>query len=121
MKRLTALALALSLGAAAQAADLDGTRWKAGERKLLGGEDVLTFEGGRFSSAEWVPSGFNAGPYDARRDCNAVAWSALQQNAQGETLKWEGVRKGDRMEGSTRYFRADGETSAVDWEAELIR
>lgn len=106
------------------AATLDGTLWKMKFRVVetalpLWRTDVLRFERGRFTSQERFVDGFQAVAYRARGGPKGLDWTAVQENDLGEEVRWVGARKGEEMEGTLTWVRADGVVKEYAWSAKM--
>lgn len=124
MKRLagiSALSMLLLLPGQAGSSELDGTEWEMRMNGIPGlvffwKADILKFDESGFTSAECAPYGFAPSAYEAKGD----TWSAVQTNAAGEQMEWQGVRDGDRMTGTFTWTRADGAKRLVRWRAKRL-
>src|ERR1044071_6617993 len=98
----------LSQRPALAATELDGTQWKMKEKKPLGlgKEDMLRFEGKKFTSMNSVDKGFNAVSYETNEEGDKTTWTARQQGAAGEPLSWQATAIGGKMSGE--YTRRKG-------------
>lgn len=104
---------------------LEGTEWEMrfkAERAWLplSKADRIRFEHGMFESSEGVSYGFSPTGYEFRSVEGSTVWVSTQSNQDGETTRWEGVRRGDRMEGRFIWVWADGRARAYRFEAEPL-
>lgn len=113
MRTLLAAAVAVAGLAYARLAGgpLDGTSW---EVKLkpdsffsLSSRGTLAFERGRLST--WAGSPLDASQrYSSTRQAEGLLFSAASVTAGSGTLTWQGVARGDRIEGLAVRLGADG-------------
>jgi len=102
---------------------LEGTEWRMRFRSEdgwlpLSKADRLRFEGGVFSSSEGEAYGFTPTGYEFRQNEDGTSWVSTQTNPDGESTRWEGCRRGDRMEGRFTWTWADGRARTYRFEAE---
>ena len=103
--------------AAAAGASLDGRRFdgiviECG--KTSGDAESITFQKGRFRSSACEPYGYGDGPYIASASGDAVTFSAETESAKYGKLRWEGVIRGRRLDGTLTMI-ADGKVVGEKW------
>ncbi len=62
-------------------------------------DDTLTFEDGRFNTAKSAARGCRPAPYLALPWDGGIGFRASLRTAQGQTMRWEGLIKGDEVDG----------------------
>jgi hypothetical protein len=94
---------------------LEGTVWdvqvRADSAFAFARRDTLIFQDGRLTSARWAGEGFAPAGYEAPgEEGGTSSWgAALSRNGQG-TVLWQGIARGDRIEGTLQRTAADGRT-----------
>lgn len=114
------LALVLAAAPLAPHPELDGTVWimkVSGIAGLFAPADVMTFDGGSFTSSECVKKGFAATGYDV----DGKAWSATQSSDAGGKVEWTGTRNGDAMSGTLVWTKPGAKPSRYAWTAAIRR
>ena len=84
---------------------LDGKKFKGqtGEKgKKSHHEDVLVFDGGRFTSTECFQYGFKSGPYTATVQSDSIRFEAETLSATHGKMEWSGTLKDDTLD--VTYF-----------------
>ncbi len=111
---LLAVVAAVALGFAYRATrPLEGTAWevktKADSFFSFSHRDTLIFKDGCLTSSRWADEGFAPAGYDAtREEDKSASWGAsLHRDGKG-TVRWQGVARGDRIEGTMQWTAADG-------------
>jgi len=82
--------------------------------KTSGDADTLIFEGGRFRSTACDQYGYGDGAYSATDDSGAIAFHAETESAKYGKLRWSGVVRGARLDGTLTMVR-DGVDSGEKW------
>ncbi|NRF67290.1 hypothetical protein HLB44_09870 [Aquincola sp. S2] len=82
--------------------------------KTAGDADTLSFEGGRFRSSACDRYGYGDGPYTATARDGAVHFEAETRSAKYGALRWHGVVRGARLDGTLTMMR-DGEPAGEKW------
>ncbi|MBI5239623.1 MAG: hypothetical protein HY926_04065 [Elusimicrobia bacterium] len=113
---LLVAAAAVALGFAYRTTrPLEGTSWevktKADSFFSLSRRDTLIFKDGCLTSARWAQEGFAPAGYDAaREEDKSATWGAALHHDRKGTVRWQGIARGDRMEGTLQWTAADGRT-----------
>ena len=112
-----ALRVAGSAGAASARASLDGRNFdgivlECG--KTSGDADTLIFQGGRFRSTACDQYGYGDGPYTATRSGETVTFEAETESPKYGKLRWTGVVRGARLDGTMTMIR-DGRATGEKW------
>ena len=80
---------------------LDGKSFKGqtGEKgKAMHHEDILVFDGGRFTSTECFQFGFKSGPYTADVQSDSIRFKAVTRSPDNGRMEWQGTLKGDTLD-----------------------
>jgi hypothetical protein len=96
---------------------LDGRRFEGVvlERgKTAGDADTLIFERGLFRSTACDRYGYGDGPYTARAMGDGLAFEAETESAQHGRLRWAGMVRGERLDGTLTMVR-DGRPASEKW------
>lgn len=75
-----------------------------------GDQDQFVFKDSNFVSTACIAYGFNEAPYVATEENGAVSFTSEPENADGETMSWSGVIRGEVIEGSALYQTATEQT-----------
>lgn len=76
-----------------------------GKGKAQGNRDVFSFETGHFRSSACAPYGFRAAPYTIEANGDSVTFSAQTFSPTDGTMAWEGVIRGNVLEGVAWWQR----------------
>ena len=79
-----------------------------------GDADTLIFEGGRFRSTACDRYGYGDAPYSATEDGGAIVFEAETESAKYGKLRWHGVIRGARLDGTLTMVR-DGVDAGEKW------
>ena len=82
--------------------------------KTAGDADTLIFEGGRFRSTACDRYGYGDGPYSASADGAAISFEAETESVKYGKLRWRGVVRGARLDGTLTMVR-DGVEAGEKW------
>ena len=82
--------------------------------KTAGDADTLIFEGGRFRSTACDRYGYGDGAYRASPAADGVAFEAETESAKYGQLRWRGVVRGARLDGTLTMVR-DGQAAGEKW------
>ena len=96
---------------------LDGRRFEGVvlERgKTAGDADTLIFERGLFRSTACDRYGYGDGPYSARASGDGLAFEAETESAQHGKLRWAGIVRGEKLDGTLTMIR-DGKAAGEKW------
>jgi hypothetical protein len=74
----------------------------------------LIFEGGRFRSTACDRYGYGDGAYVAKPSDDGVAFEAETESAQYGKLRWHGVVRGPRLDGTLTMLR-NGQATGEKW------
>jgi hypothetical protein len=107
----------------------EGTRWKvkvmpeedarqAGEKPF---DDVLTFKGGKFVSAEFQKRGFQPAEYEEDTRRGPAAKFTAETNSQNEgKAKWTGTMTGASLQGQVVRTAKDGTSMSYSFQGERV-
>lgn len=116
MRRLL-FAVAAGLGilyAALFGGPMDGTSWevkiKPDSLLSFSHRDTLVFQRGRMSAAGFLSEGFSPAVYSARAAEGGLStvWNAALTHAQDGIVSWNGLVRGDRIEGIAVWWTKGG-------------
>lgn len=96
---------------------LDGRRFSGVvlERgKTAGDADTLIFEGGRFRSTACDRYGYGDGVYRSQARDGSISFEAETESPQHGQLRWQGVVRGARLDGTLTMVR-DGQVAGEKW------
>ena len=108
---------ACSIPAFADAASLDGRRFKGVflERgKTSGDADTLSFQGGRFRSSACDRHGYSDAPYTTSMQGDEVRFEAETESPKYGKLQWKGVVRGDKLDATATMLRS-GKPPVENW------
>jgi hypothetical protein len=80
---------------------------------------IYVFKNGTFEAREWGTNGFHPGPYTARREGNAILFSAETPGSHSEAARWQGKVVGDHLEVTGAFSVAGHPPIAVAGKADL--
>ena len=90
------------------AGELDGKVFigeLGGKGKTRGDRDLFLFDTGKFRSIVCDPYGFKAAPYTAEASSDGVSFSAQAFSPTDGIMTWEGIVRGDSLEGTAWWHR----------------
>ncbi|MBI5244904.1 MAG: hypothetical protein HY922_14655 [Elusimicrobia bacterium] len=96
--------------------NLDGTAWdvklKPDSFFAFSRKDTLVFEDGLLTVAGYAKKGFAPAAYGSESAGaeGGKAWQASMDLQGGGTSQWQGVARGDRIEGTVLWQETDGRT-----------
>jgi hypothetical protein len=96
---------------------LDGRRFEGVvlERgKTAGDADTLIFARGLFRSTACDRYGYGDGPYSVHATSDGLAFEAETVSAQHGKLRWAGVVRGEKLDGTLTMVR-DGQAAGEKW------
>jgi hypothetical protein len=110
---LTAAAALRMAWASLWGGTMDGTSWevkvKADSFFSFPHHEVLVFEKGRLNVRGNAPPGFESGSYRTEPAVDAdEVWSASFTSDDAGTVSWQGLVRGDRIEGVAIWWPKDG-------------
>ncbi len=108
---------ACSIPAFADAASLDGRRFKGVflERGKTSGEaDTLSFQGGRFRSSACDRYGYSDAPYTTSTQGDDVWFETETESPKYGKLRWKGVVRGDKLDATAIMLRS-GKAPIENW------
>ncbi len=108
---------ACSIPAFADAASLDGRRFKGVflERgKTSGDADTLSFQGGRFRTSACDRHGYSDAPYTTSVQGDEVRFEAETESPKYGKLQWKGVVRGDKLDATATMLRS-GKPPVENW------
>jgi len=82
--------------------------------KTVGDPDTLTFANGRFRSSACDRYEYGDGPYTATRVPDGIRFTAETHSPRYGALKWHGVVRGRRLDGTLTMVR-DGRELGEKW------
>ncbi len=82
--------------------------------KTAGDADTLIFEGGRFRSTACDRYGYGDGAYTATAYIGEIAFEAETESAKYGKLRWSGIVRGPRLDGTLTMVR-DGVAAGDKW------
>ena len=82
--------------------------------KTAGDADSLIFSNGRFRSTACDRYEYGDGPYSVQASGDAIAFSAETESPKYGTLRWQGVVRGKRLDGTLTMVR-NGEVLGEKW------
>lgn len=82
--------------------------------KTAGDADTLTFEGGRFRSSACDRYEYGDGAYTASAYIGEIAFEAVTESPKYGQLRWSGVVRGTRLDGTLTMLR-DGVAAGDKW------
>ena len=92
---------------------MDGTAWEVKVSRdsffSIPRRETLVFEQGRMKIEGKVPAGFEPCAYKAESAAGADAvWNASSTSDEGGTVSWQGLVRGDRIEGVAIWWTKAG-------------
>ena len=93
---------------------LDGRVYEAA---TLGEE--LTFENGRFYTTKSASAGYRPGAYQAAPWAGGIGFRAKLRNSAGRTMVWQGLIKGDLLDGEILMNAERGQRTKTPFIAKL--
>ena len=82
--------------------------------KTSGDADTLIFERGRFRSTACDRYGYSDGPYTTSAAGDSVAFEAETESPKFGSLRWQGVVRGRKLDGTLTMVR-DGQVAGEKW------
>jgi hypothetical protein len=82
--------------------------------KTSGDADTLIFEGGRFRSTACDQYGYGDGAYRWQQRDGQLSFEAETESAKYGQLRWQGVVRGARLDGTLTMVR-DGQAAGEKW------
>lgn len=82
--------------------------------KTAGDADTITFTAGRFRSSACDRYGYSDGPYTVTESAGSLAFEAETESAKYGKLRWHGVVRGMRLDGTLTMMR-DGQPAGEKW------
>lgn len=82
--------------------------------KTAGDADTLLFSGGRFRSTACDQYGYGDGAYTVTASADEVRFEAQTESPKFGRLRWHGVVRGTRLDGTLTMLR-DGATVGEKW------
>ena len=104
--------------AAATAGALDGKAFvgEVGDRgKRKGDKDEFRFQDGKFRSIACDKYGFGDAVYTTAAEGDAWTFTAQTASPTDGTIAWEGTIRGDAVEGTALWRKAEGKTPQEMW------
>ena len=84
-----------------------------------GQPDELIFEHGTFASTVSEPHGFVPAPYQSSQEGDAVHFSATATSATEGTMTWDGLWKGEELEGTVLWERPNQDPESYWFKTKL--
>ena len=97
---------------------LDGKTFagQVGEQgKESGTKDNFIFKEGKFRSTACDPYGFSEAAYTATGEGETIAFHAVTTSSTDGTMEWNGVAKGNKVEGTSTWRKPSAEHSIEHW------